>query len=59
MNKSALEARKKRLLKKTDWRVKDWRENKYKCPDCDYRFGTKIDLKMHSYNHYEKNNVAL
>jgi len=54
MKESALEARKKRLLNKTDWRVKDWRENKYKCPDCDYRFSTKIDLKMHSYNHYKK-----
>ena len=27
-------------------------EGKYKCPDCEYKFETKQDLKMHSYNHY-------
>jgi len=56
MNKSRLDARKKRLLKKfkPEFEIKDWRENQYKCPDCDYRFRTKIDLKMHSYNHGEK-----
>jgi len=32
--------------------MKRWAEDKYNCPDCDYRFSTKSDLKMHSYNHY-------
>ena len=31
-----------------------WLEDKYKCHKCDYRFATKVDLKMHSYNHYEE-----
>lgn len=25
---------------------------KHKCPNCEYTFETKQDLKMHSYNHY-------
>lgn len=40
-------------LKKHQKKIKKKLTNngKYLCPDCEFRFDTKFDLKMHSYNH--------
>ncbi len=58
LSKAKLDSRKKRLAKRLspEFKIKDWREQKWKCPNCDYRFATKLDLKMHSYNHYGEKN---
>jgi len=33
-------------------------DGEYQCPDCIYRFETKQDLKMHSWNHYQDNEFS-